>query len=327
MDIRKYKIGIVGLGPVGMILAVHLKQAGCNVIICDSNKEKVNNIQSNGIILFGAIEKSSFFDQVCMTFQELIENEIDLLISCVKTYRVESLLDVLKNKKHDLYLLSAQNGIDIGLKYARVVDESKILRMVINFGGNLTEQNVVKVTYQTPPHYIASIADSCTDVAEWIAKILTFTGQQTEVINSFELMDKVWKKTILISSISPLCGITKLTIKEALKSAETVDVIEQTIIEAMEVAKAEGIKFEDNFVKMCIRELKSAGDHFPSLGVDILKGEETEIDYNNGKIVEYGRKHYIATPLNLTFTNLVNAISKKNIYGFPGCSISGNNKK
>ena len=34
---------------------------------------------------------------------------------------------------------------------------------------------------------------------------------------------------------------------------------------------------------------------------------------NNGKIVEYGRKHYIQTPLNLTFTNLVNAVSKKNL--------------
>ena len=29
------------------------------------------------------------------------------------------------------------------------------------------------------------------------------------------------------------------------------------------------------------------------------------------KIVDYGRKHYIRTPLNLTFTNLVKAISHK----------------
>jgi 2-dehydropantoate 2-reductase len=59
--------------------------------------------------------------------------------------------------------------------------------------------------------------------------------------------------------------------------------------------------------------LRNTGDHFPSLGVDILNGGETEIDYNNGKIVDYGRKHYIQTPLNLTFTNLVNAVSNKNL--------------
>ena len=32
----------------------------------------------------------------------------------------------------------------------------------------------------------------------------------------------------------------------------------------------------------------------------------------NGKIVEYGRKHYVRTPLNLTFTNLVKAATSKN---------------
>ena len=111
----------------------------------------------------------------------------------------------------------------------------------------------------------------------------------------------------------PLCGISKLTIKEAMASSDTIEVIEQTILESMTIAKAEGIKFEDNFIKLCLRDLKSMGDHFPSLGNDILKGGQTEIDYNNGKIVEYGRKHYIQTPLNLTFTNLVNAVSSKNL--------------
>jgi ketopantoate reductase len=43
-----------------------------------------------------------------------------------------------------------------------------------------------------------------------------------------------------------------------------------------------------------------------------MNKSETEIDYMNGKIVEYGRKHYVRTPLNLTFTNLVRAITQKN---------------
>jgi ketopantoate reductase len=43
-----------------------------------------------------------------------------------------------------------------------------------------------------------------------------------------------------------------------------------------------------------------------------MNNNPTEIDYMNGKIVEYGRKHYVRTPLNLTFTNLVKAASDKN---------------
>jgi len=65
-------------------------------------------------------------------------------------------------------------------------------------------------------------------------------------------------------------------------------------------------------VKLCLRYLKNAGDHFPSLAVDLISKKPTEIDFFNGRIVKYGRKHYIRTPLNLTFTNLVKAISHKN---------------
>ena len=313
MNTQKYRIGIVGLGPVGMIMGVHFKQAGCNVAICDFNQEKTDLIKKEGIRLVGEVEKIAHFDEIYNSFDDLLNSGIDLLVSCVKTYRVDNLIERINCSDAGFFLLTVQNGIDIGAKYASCIEESKILRMIVNFAGNFVSQNVVRVTFTTLPHYIASINDTCIDMAEWIASILSFTDQETKVIDSFALVDEVWKKTIFVSSISALCGISKLTIKEALQSSDTVEVIEQTILEAMQVAKAEGIKFEDNFVKLCIRNLKNAGDHFPSLGFDILQGGETEIDFNNGKIVEYGRKHYIQTPLNLTFTNLVNAVSNKNL--------------
>ncbi|MFA6570484.1 MAG: ketopantoate reductase C-terminal domain-containing protein [Bacteroidota bacterium] len=318
MNTQQFKIGIVGMGPVGMILAVHFKQAGCNVAICDLNKEKTGLIKKEGIQLVGELDKSSHFEEIFNSVDELLNSGVNLIVSCLKSFRVDNMINTIKNHNHktDLHILCAQNGIDIGQKYFACIEESKILRIIINDTGNSIKQNVVKVNSINPPNLIASINDTCTNVAKWIGSILTFTGQETRVINSFTLFDEVWKKTILVSAISPLCGISKLTIKEAMQSSDTIEVIEQTILESMQVAKAEGIKFEDNFVKICLRELKNAGDHFPSLGVDILEGGETEIDYNNGKIVEYGRKHYIQTPLNLTFTNLVNAVSNKNLGKF-----------
>ncbi|MFH1000312.1 MAG: ketopantoate reductase C-terminal domain-containing protein, partial [Bacteroidota bacterium] len=90
------------------------------------------------------------------------------------------------------------------------------------------------------------------------------------------------------------------------------EIVEQILYEAVEVSKAEGIKLPDNFVKLAIRYLANTGNHMPSLAVDLINKRETEIDYMNFKIVEYGRKHYIKTPLNLTLSNLVKAITYKN---------------
>ena len=312
MDPNKYKIGIIGLGPVGLVLAVHLQEAGCEVLICDVDKKKINLIRSDGIELTGKVSKNTFFKRVYSTLSELLEQDIDILISAVKAYHVDSVLDQIKQQvSGNLFLLSAQNGIDIREKYTSHFDESQILRMVVNYAGNLHAPNVVNVTFFNPPNYIASVDDSRTDVSEWICGILTSAGLETLNKDSFVIADKIWEKTILNAALSPLCAISDLTMKEAMAHPDTLEIIEQIIFEAIEVAKAEEIKLGENFVKLCIRYLKNAGDHFPSLAVDLISGKETEIDYMNGKIVEYGRKHYIRTPLNLTFTNLVKAISDK----------------
>ncbi|UCH66756.1 MAG: 2-dehydropantoate 2-reductase [Ignavibacterium sp.] len=316
MDPEKFKIGIIGLGPVGLVLAVHLKEAGCRVELCDIEKEKMNLIRNSGVKLLGKIEKTSFFDYTHTSIGSLLEHELDILISAVKAYHVDSVLaQIQKGVNNDLFLLSAQNGIDIREKYTSLFDESQILRMVINFAGNLHAPNVVKVTFFNPPNYIASIDDSRTDIAEWLSAMLTKAQLETISKDSFIIANKIWEKTILNAALSPLCAISKMTMKEAMAHPDTLEIIEQIILEAVEVAKAEEIKFGDNFVKLCIRYLKNAGHHFPSLAVDLLSHKPTEIDYMNGKIVEYGRKHYIRTPLNLTFTNLVKAISHKHSQG------------
>jgi 2-dehydropantoate 2-reductase len=312
MDPEKYKIGIIGLGPVGLVLAAHFKEAGCEVHICDVEKKKINLIRTDGIELSGKIENSTFFNHVYSTLSELLDQEIDILISAVKAYHVDSVLDQIKEQVNgNLFLLSAQNGIDIREKYISHFNESQILRMVVNFAGNLHSPNVVNVTFFNPPNYVASVDDSSKDIADWLADTLTSANLETLCKDSFVIADKIWEKTILNAALSPLCAISRLTMKEAMAHPDTLEIIEQIIMEAIEVAKAEEIKLGDNFVKLCIRYLKNAGDHFPSLAVDLISGKETEIDYMNGKIVDYGRKHYIRTPLNLTFTNLVKAISHK----------------
>jgi len=314
MDPNKYKIGIIGLGPVGMVLAVQLKKAGCEVAICDLIMEKMNLIRNKGIQLVGKIEESFFFNHIYTSIKDLLTHDFDILICASKAYHVDSILDEIeKEASKGIYLLCAQNGIDVRVKYTSHFDDSQIFRMVVNYAGILQAPNVVDVTFFNPPNYIASVDDSQDEISKWIAGILTDSNLETHSTDSFTLTKQVWEKTILNAALSPLCGISKMTMKEAMDHPDTLEIVEQIIYEAVEVAKAEEIKFEENFVKLCIRYLKSAGDHFPSLAVDLINKRETEIDYMNGKIVDYGKKHYIRTPLNLTFTNLVRAITTKNI--------------
>jgi len=314
MDAKKYKIGIVGLGPVGLILTHHLHEAGCDLVLCDVIKEKVDLIKKEGIILTGFMNKQSGYDNVFVKLKDVLHSDIDILICASKAYHVDYILTEIEkeNNNKNLLILSAQNGIGVASKYMSHFPESKIFRMVVNFAGNLSAPNVVNVTFFNPPNYIASRDDSRKDIADWYSEILTSVDLLTHSTDSFDLTNKIWEKTILNAALSPLCAISKLTMHEAMVIPDTKEIVERIILEAVAVAKAEDITFGRNFVKLCLRYLNNAGNHFPSLAVDLINKRETEIDYMNGKIVEYGRKHYIRTPLNLTFTNLVRAITDKN---------------
>ena len=308
------KIGIIGLGAVGMILSVKLKEAGWDVSICVRNKIKLDKIQNQGIQLEGVINSTTYFDHIYGSIREMMVEKYDYLVFALKSYQTTAALEELEGVNMEgITAISAQNGIDVEELLVPVFGISNILRMVVNYAGNLIAPNIVKVTFFNPPNYLGSIDDSKSKCADEIAALLSSVGLTTKPIDSFHLVIRSWEKTILNSSLSALCGVGRLTMAEATADKDTLELIEQTINEAVFVAEAEKIRFPDDFIRRCIRYLKKGGDHFPSLGSDLINNRPTEIDYFNGKIVEYGKKHYIRTSLNLAFTNMVKAMTNKNI--------------
>jgi len=311
---KKIKIGIVGLGPVGMMLADAFQKAGCDVALVVRNAVKHNKIKQDGIKLEGVFQSHSKFKKVYRSIIELEELDLDYLIFTIKSYQVpDALIEASQLISNKLTVVSAQNGIDVEELLIPTFTESRVLRMVVNFAGNIVTPNTVKVNFFIPPNYIGSINDAKTKEAKTIAGLLNSIGLTTDSIDSFELIKRTWEKTILNSSMSALCGVGRLTMAEAMNDQDTVELIEQIINEAVQVAETEKIYFPDDFIRQCMRYLKQGGDHFPSLALDIINNRRTEINYFNGKIVDYGRKHYVRTSLNLSFTNMVKAMTNKNI--------------
>lgn len=314
------KIGIIGAGPVGMILAAKFKEAGCDVALCERIEVKRNKILSDGLVLEKVFESTTKFEKLYASISEMADLDLDYLIFAVKTYQVhDALVEAAHINSEKLTVVAAQNGIDVEELFIPVFGESKILRMVVNYAGNTISPNTVKVSFFIPPNYIGSINDTRMDKAEELADILNQVNLTTQAVDSFELIKRSWQKTILNSSLSALCGVGRLTMSEAMGDPDTIELIEQNIRESVEVAEKEKISFKDDFIHQCMRYLKRGGDHFPSLAVDLINGRQTEIDFFNAKIVEYGRKHYIRTSLNLSFTNMVKAMTNRNIvFRVPG---------
>jgi len=105
--------------------------------------------------------------------------------------------------------------------------------------------------------------------------------------------------------MSPICVTTRKTMKQMMELKETRDLARGLMIEGIEVARARGIEFEPEFLDYCINYLDKAGHHKVSMQADIESGNPSEIDFLNGKIVEYGKIEGIPTPINNIFVSLI----------------------
>jgi 2-dehydropantoate 2-reductase len=310
-QINKMKIGVIGMGPVGSILAAHLIEAGVYVVVCDNGSDRINEIKKNGIVLKHSINKHIQVKETCSSLHQLKKYDVDLVIIAVKVTALDQvhveLLDIATDK---MYVLCAQNGIGNELKVSKVCGEDKTLRMVINYAGNINNDNTVNVSFFNPPNYVAAMLPQADHMAKKLSELLSSTGIETKV--SKNIQNYVWRKAILNAAISPICAITQKTMKDVMSFPKTFKLVEGIIDESIKVADMEGIELGKNFRQFCIQYLKKTGQHKPSMLIDFESGRDTEIDFLNGKIVKYGQKHYLPTPFNQSVTALIHLLEYSN---------------
>ncbi|MEW5993603.1 MAG: ketopantoate reductase family protein [Candidatus Zixiibacteriota bacterium] len=301
------RVGIIGMGPIGCTLAAHLIDAGAFVVPCDIDREIIDTIKKSGIHLEHKIEREAGVTDACYSSEDLQGYDLDLVAIAVKTPGLEKVLSALQGIVPErAFVMCAQNGLDNELGIAKIFGKDRTLRMVVNFAGSMSSPNTVHVTFFNPPNYIAALTPEGEVVANEIAGLLSSANLQTKIPDNIQ--HYVWEKAILNAALSPVCAVTGLTMKDVMDFPQGLELVKAIVEEAVRVAEAEGIKFREDFLQFCIRYLKGGGYHRPSMLVDLQNGLRTEIDYLNGRIVEYGRKHGLPTPYNQTITALVHML-------------------
>lgn len=304
---NQLRVGIVGMGPIGSTLAAHLIEAGAFVVPCDINRNRIDQMKKMGIRLEGKIQKEVDVTEGCYSVQELGRNDLDLVAISVKTsYLRDVTTQLLGMTSKKPFVMCVQNGLDNELEVAKVVGEDRTLRMVINYAGGMSDSNSVHVTFFNPPNYVAALTPKGRTIEKQFAELLSSAGLETEIPD--DIQHYVWEKVILNAALAPVCAITRLTMKEAIDFPEGLELAEAIVEESLQVAKAEGIEFDEDFKDFCVNYLKKGGYHRPSMLVDLEKGLPTEIDYLNGRIAEYGQKHNLLTPVNQSITTLIHLL-------------------
>ena len=304
---KNQAFGIVGVGPVGSILAGHLAKHGRKVVLVDILKDHLDTIKAKGLTVSGFAQFNVKISDICYTIPELAKHKVEAVFIAVKASILPRILKELKSAvAPGTYVISFQNGLDTELPIAKEFGDARTLRCVVNYAGNMKGDGHVDMTFFNKPNYIGAVSSASDEYARGLADILTSVDLETKFTDT--IRKYTWEKTILNAGMLALCAVTKQTMKDAFDFEPTHQLVEGLVKEGIEVAKADGYDYGPDFLGFCMNYFGKAGRHKPSMLVDLENQRSTEIDFINGRIVEYGGKFGIPTPYNLTVTSIVKAL-------------------
>ena len=103
------RIGIVGPGAMGCLLAGMMARAGNEVMLLDHEKERVEIINRDGLTIEGLGGTFRIKVPATLVPNDLSSNE--LIINCVKAYDTKTVAQVLQIIEPGPYFLTLQNGV------------------------------------------------------------------------------------------------------------------------------------------------------------------------------------------------------------------------
>jgi 2-dehydropantoate 2-reductase len=297
-DVMFDRTFILGAGAIGSVVGALLSKK--NDITLIGNRAHVEAVDSNGLSVSGDVNE---------TFQLRADTQIreipqkTLIFLTTKAYDSESTMrGISKLLREDTVVLVLQNGLGNEEVVKRAVSgKARVLRGITTMAVEFFKAGQVK--YWKGDTFIEN------DVAsEEIADVLNACGLKTSLCRN--IRDRIWGKVVVNSVVNPLTAIFRVRNRE-IGTQTLAPVRHQIVRECVHVGKAEGIAFQGDLEKGIDREI-AGYTNFSSMCQDIIKGNRTEIDFLNGKIIELGGKHHIPTPVNETIVSFIKFLEENN---------------
>lgn len=300
------KIAIIGSGAMGCLYGAYLSLDN-DIIMIDSNKEVVDEINKNGILLEEVNEdKKQYTSRIDAYCSGQYNKKVDLVVMFVKSIYLNDALEQNKNLFYEnTFVLSLQNGAGNDKKISKYVKEENIIigttkHNAVSFGMGCSKHTGPGVTI------IGSKAHS-TDTLLTIEEVLKNSNFETKV--STDIQRIIWEKLFVNLSINTFTAITQTKIGYMIENKDAWRFAKRLIYEAVEVAEEDETYFDrrevlENVKKVC----QSISNGYSSMYQDVKRKMRTEIDSINGVIIEQAKLYGVPVPYNSLIVDLIHAI-------------------
>ncbi|MDP9263277.1 MAG: ketopantoate reductase family protein [Acidobacteriota bacterium] len=298
------KICVIGCGAVGSLFAAHLARAGeAEVFAYDLARDHVKAINRSGLRLSG---EADFTAKLTATTDPKQLPRCDYGIVATKSIHTKSAIEQTAHIFDDRSAVcSVQNGVGNEELIARRV--KFVIRGTTFPAGHIVAPGHVGYDIKGDT-WIGPFEPTKTpmQMVEELAGLFTRSGMNTAVLP--DARGAQWTKLIFNAGTNPVGALTGLDHGAATFFAPTGELFEALIDEGLAVAKALGIELHNDPKALVLKAANAPGKHKASMLQDVLAHRQTEVDFMNGAIVEWGEKLGVPTPLNRAVWALVKGL-------------------
>ena len=227
----------------------------------------------------------------------------------VKCYHTESAVrSALPMMDGKTAFLTLQNGWGNAPKITAIAGDGRVMVGLTYHSGTLLGPGHVKHPGQGMT-YIGELDGKTTPRLEAICD--AFRSAELDCTQSDKILDEVWKKLCLNVCTLPTSALLRFFAHQLVQHEGMKAEMRALLIEAVNVAKAQGITIDLDERWFAITSLleKAIGGK-SSMLQDVEAKRRTEIEVINGAIVAAGLKYKVPTPHNDAMSNLISSLEQ-----------------
>lgn len=286
-------VAIVGLGALGILFGHHLsKKMPFDDLRIIANQNRIDRYKKNKIYSNG---------EVCNFNYVTPDKDLgpaDLVLFAVKFNDLDSAIhDVRNNIGEDTIILSCLNGIVSEEIISKAYGWDKILYCIAQGMDGIRKGNVLEYTNMGMLCFGSREPGLITDKVKAVVDFFNKTDFPYEVAT--DMQHRLWGKFMLNVGVNQTVAIYKGNYGTIQKHGEARDTMVSAMREVITLANKEGINLTEKDLEYWLDVLSRLDPNGkPSMAQDIDNKRFSEVDLFAGTVIEMGKKHRIATPVN-----------------------------
>ncbi len=302
------KILILGAGAMGSVYGGHLSLKH-EVYMVDKNEALVEKINDDGLTVEEA-GKSVVYHPAAVTSTEGL-GIVDLVVVFVKSLFSRAALEENKGVIGEhTYVMTLQNGAGHEDILSEFVAKERIILGTTEDNGavlglaHVRRGGVGKTNFGMLTPDKENMLEKCKEGFD-------SCGFDCHIFDNIQQL--IWDKLFTNVSLSAVTGILSVQIGYIASNSHAWEMTKQLIHEAIQVADAMGLKFDEEEMTERVRQTSiNSPEGLTSIYMDLKQGRKTEVDTISGSVVRAAAKMGVPVPTHKFVVHMVHAMEERN---------------